>query len=77
MAPVELDVPVGAHDEQPSPLEMAGQMLEQQQGGAVGPVQVVEHEHQGGRPRGINQEGGHAYAGSVAFSGQVREQADC
>jgi hypothetical protein len=46
---------------------MAGQVLEQEQGWAVGPVQVVEHQDQGRRLRRVHQEGGHAVEETVAI----------
>ena len=50
MVAAQLDVAVGADHEQRAVAQLAGEELEQQQRGLVGPVQVVEDEHQ--RPRG-------------------------
>jgi hypothetical protein len=44
MAMVHLDVPVGADDEQAVAFELACQVLEEQQGWFVGPVQILEAE---------------------------------
>ena len=53
----ELDVAVGAEDQQAARGELAGDELEQQQRGLVGPVQVVEHEHhRAGRGRPPSEE---------------------
>ena len=54
----ELHVAVGADEEQAHARELARDELEQAQRSLVGPVQVVEHEHERLRPRGALQEGG-------------------
>ena len=46
VAPVHLDVPVGADDQQARVGQLPGHEAEQQQARPVGPVEVVEHHHQ-------------------------------
>ena len=55
MAP-ELDIPVGADQEQVRPREPAGDEAQQEQRGLVGPMQVVEHDHQRPGARGADEE---------------------
>ena len=54
----ELDVAVGADQQQAGAGEPAGDEAQQQQRGLVGPVQVVEHDHQRARARGAGEEAG-------------------
>ena len=59
MGAIDLDVPVGPHDQQPGPLEVARQVDEQVEGAPIGPVQVLEYEEQRLDPAGVAQEPGH------------------
>ncbi len=52
----ELDVAVGADDQQARGADLAGHVLEQQQRGLVGPVQVVEEQDHRAVARGRDQE---------------------
>jgi len=52
----ELDVAVGADHEQPGVGELAGEEPQQEQRRFVGPVEVVEHEHERAGLRGAREE---------------------
>ncbi len=54
----ELDVSVGADDEERAVTEAAGEEAEQEQRGLVRPVQVVEHDHQRSRTCRRGEESG-------------------
>jgi hypothetical protein len=49
MAPVEVGVAIGAHDEQPRCAELLHEKLKEHERGLIRPMQIVEHEQQ--RPR--------------------------
>ena len=67
MAPVEVDVAVGADDEQAAAGQPPGEVLQQQQARLVGPVDVVEDEQQRGGLRGVDQKRGDRLEQPVAF----------
>ena len=52
VATIEVDVAIRPEDQETVAVEVAGEVLQEQQRRLVGPVQVVEHEHHGlSRPR--------------------------
>ena len=57
MTAVYLHVAVGANYEQARTLQVAGDVLQQVECAAVGPVQVLEHDNQGLHAGGVAQEG--------------------
>ncbi len=56
VAAVDLDVAVGADDQQPRTGEIAGEVLQQVERALVGPVQVLQHQQQGLHGGGVAQE---------------------
>ena len=56
-AAVEIDVSIGADDRDPLVAEVAREVLEHEQRRLVGPVQVVEHDHDRVLARGVAEEG--------------------
>ena len=60
MLAAELDVTIGADHEQARVADLARQKFQQQQRRFVCPVQVVEHDDEGMRPRRVAQKCGHA-----------------
>ena len=57
---VELDVSIRAHDQDALAAKVAREVLQQQQRRLVGPVQVVEHQHDRARSRRVREERRHA-----------------
>jgi hypothetical protein len=56
MGAVHLDVAVGPDHQQPRSLQVPGQMREQVEAALVGPVQVLQHQHQRLHGAGVAQE---------------------
>jgi hypothetical protein len=59
VVPVHLDVPVGGDQQQARVGQLPRHELQQQQAGPVGPVEVVEDDHQTGVGRCLAERGGH------------------
>ena len=81
MLDVELGLPVGAEHQETGLARIASQVLQQQQGRLVGPMQVVEHEHHGPVLRGLAQQRAHGLeqprARALRVAGQrLREVGD-
>jgi hypothetical protein len=76
VAPVHLDVAVGADQQQARVGQLPRDELQQQQAGPVGPVEVVEDHHQAGVGRRLAQRRGHgveqAEAGHLRIERGVR-----
>src|SRR4051794_950954 len=71
----ELDVTVGADQQQPCIAQAAGEELEQQQGRLGGPVQVVGHDDQRARTRSGRRDGSPAQCRSSSTTTSGREPA--
>ena len=54
--PAELDIAVGADDQQARDLHLSREELEQQQRGLVGPVEIIEEQHEGPPVRCVLEE---------------------
>ena len=67
-------VAVGGEDEAGERVEATGDESEEVEGGLVGPLQVFEHEHGGGRRRGQLGEDGVEHLGLVAARERVGER---